>query len=483
MQTADTAVLDPSGVVTAALSGTSRGEFTVHSQARDVAGNVDTDVTMTWWVDAVAPAPPRLVATPAGVTALTSATFQFQLLSDTSVGQLSFVYSLTRDGEPYVVGSGGNPTIPDPTPTNNNPVQLTISGLLAGSVYGISVWSVSHSGIGSITASTFQWRVITAAPSLAVTSRPDADSGSGTPLFHFVVDWASVGVPQSTSGSNVSVSVALLGDVDLGGFHTPPSCHGGDGGSSGSSELLRYGQRDCVSGDCGTGSGCDYVVSLPAAGTHTLQAQAVLSGTAGPALVLQWSYVRCNSMQYGVISGNDTLVCVACPSGGDCSTTPSSADEQANSSTTAITAGSSVAAVTQSDIVAQAGWWASDGSSGLVFYKCAIAEACLSGGNGSRARCRAGYVGIACSVCADGYFEQFGKCALCPSSSGASIGALLGIVVVLVVACGGVYAVRALLPVDVLKLGLSMLQVRRVGRTIGVDCCGCVGRCSCGLTV
>ena len=33
---------------------------------------------------------------------------------------------------------------------------------------------------------------------------------------------------------------------------------------------------------------------------------------------------------------------------------------------------------------------------GLTFYKCPIAEACLPGGNGSRAECATGYAGIAC---------------------------------------------------------------------------------------
>ena len=47
----------------------------------------------------------------------------------------------------------------------------------------------------------------------------------------------------------------------------------------------------------------------------------------------------------------------------------------------------------------------------------------------------------------------------CPSSGGASIAAMLGILAVLIVACFVVFRYRALLPVDVLKLGLSMLQV------------------------
>ena len=99
-----------------------------------------------------------------------------------------------------------------------------------------------------------------------------------------------------------------------------------------------------------------------------------------------------------------------------------------------------------------------------VTARCPIAEACEQGGNGSRSACSTGYVGIACSVCAAGYYEQFGKCVSCPPSSGASISALVGIAMLLVVLCVALYFVRTLLPVDLLKLGLSMLQVRVCGR-------------------
>ena len=65
-----------------------------------------------------------------------------------------------------------------------------------------------------------------------------------------------------------------------------------------------------------------------------------------------------------------------------------------------------------------------------------------------------------CSVCAENYFQQFGKCAPCPATYSASVGELVGIAVVLAVLAGTVFFIRKILPVDVLKLGLSMLQVR-----------------------
>ena len=63
------------------------------------------------------------------------------------------------------------------------------------------------------------------------------------------------------------------------------------------------------------------------------------------------------------------------------------------------------------------------------------------------------------SLCVDGYFEQFGVCVACPASSSASSGQVAGIVLLLVAVCAVLFQLRTLLPVDVLKLGLSMLQV------------------------
>ena len=120
------------------------------------------------------------------------------------------------------------------------------------------------------------------------------------------------------------------------------------------------------------------------------------------------------------------------------------------------------------DVIAQPGFWAEtntsaspgDSSASLTFYRCPLADACLPGVNGSRVECAPGYGSVACSVCLDGYFEQFGRCVQCPATKGASVSVLLLVVFGVSLALGVVYTVRKLLPVDVLKLGLSMLQVR-----------------------
>ena len=188
--------------------------------------------------------------------------------------------------------------------------------------------------------------------------------------------------------------------------------------------------------------------------------------TTGSPLVLQWTHVVCDASHFAVVSGNDTVTCEACPPGGQCalsaalssvSVAPSSNDSE--QSTTRSSLLSNV--VVQQAIVAQPGWWASTSSDGSTFYPCPIPSACLPGGNGSRARCADGYAGVLCGVCADGYIEQFGSCLRCPTSRSESNGAIAGIVFALLAVVGVVIYLRAMLPIDVMKLGLSMLQVRR----------------------
>ena len=167
---------------------------------------------------------------------------------------------------------------------------------------------------------------------------------------------------------------------------------------------------------------------------------------------VQWTFVRCSSNQYAVLANDDSdaVECRQCPNGADCSGAVSSYSDVSRGI---------VDVVTLANVVVQPGYWASPISDGLTYYACPIAAACLHGTNESRSECAVGYTGIACSVCAPQYFEQFGKCVACPPSSGASAGALVGIATLLLVLCYAVFRVRSILPVDVLKLGVSMLQV------------------------
>ena len=49
---------------------------------------------------------------------------------------------------------------------------------------------------------------------------------------------------------------------------------------------------------------------------------------------------------------------------------------------------------------------------------------------------------------------------MCPAGRSQSAGALFGVLLALTIAGCVAYAIRRLLPIDILKLGLSMIQVR-----------------------
>ena len=286
--------------------------------------------------------------------------------------------------------------------------------------------------------------------------------------------------------------------------------------------------------------------------TIVVQVQSVLDGTAGTSLSVQWTHVVCSSSQYAVLSNHDTVTCMPCPVGGQCSSAVAStaADVAANATLADVQASVLSDVVVQQGIVALQGYWASPVSDGAQFYQCPVADACLAGGNGTRARCADGYEGVLCSVCSVGYFEQFNRCVhadtrvwgrgekmleiglvlrvvvcyvftdrtggdlqyfrlrgvvpplwlwmlftfcvascdcaclcicmrryyyyysyfyyfyyyyrrcvKCPAARSQSVGAVVGIVAAAVVCGAVVYSVRALLPVDVLKLGVSMVQI------------------------
>ena len=107
--------------------------------------------------------------------------------------------------------------------------------------------------------------------------------------------------------------------------------------------------------------------------------------------LVQWSYVRCSAVEYAVITGADSIQCVPCPLGADCSPQAALAQDL-----TSAPSGDFDSVVQLSDVVARPGYWAAPTSDGLTYYPCPIDGACVLGGNGSRARCAEGYAGIAC---------------------------------------------------------------------------------------
>ena len=143
-----------------------------------------------------------------------------------------------------------------------------------------------------------------------------------------------------------------------------------------------------------------YTLALRSAGSFALQVHSLLFTSPGTDTVVSWNYVRCSTTQFALVTGNDTVTCVACPVGGRC-----------DGGTDVTSDGTSAGIVQLSDVVAQDGYWAAPDSTTGVFYQCPVVDACVSGGNGTRALCSPGYTGVLCSVCDAGYFEQFGRCA------------------------------------------------------------------------
>jgi hypothetical protein len=396
------------------------GQYRVWWRASDEADNVGDASSMLLWLDTLTTpsTPPSFTDAPDTVYFLTSAIFEVKASGDTSPGRLSFVYELTR-------GVVVNPleTAPLPEPTNDDAVQLLVGGLVGDVAYSLRVWTQDQAGHRSAKAAQFTWSVATVAPTVIVSLRPSPVSSLLQPVFVFSAVWGNGSARQGV----VPDATFLVSLVGVSASHSPCDERGA--------------ASNCSSWCNGTR--CEYSPRLDTPQSYTLQLQAVLSGRAGDVVSEQWEYRRCRSDQYAVITNGDSIECKACPSGGDC--TPASQTD----------------VVTQADIVARAGYWASPSSDGSRFYRCPILGACVGGVNGSRAVCATGYDHVACSLCADGYFEQFGLCVACPKSSGTSIGALFGLSMLLLAIAGVLFLLRLreLLPIDVIKLGVSMVQI------------------------
>ena len=444
--------------------------FVLHTRVVDGAGNVGDAILFEWWVDTLPPDGPIVVARPDAVVLADQVEFTFALpaAAAQTPGVVSYDFLLFKDGVRYVL-PGGNPVIADPAPTNDNPVVLSLRGLPKDASYAVNVWTRSQPGVPSMSVVYETWQMLSSPPSVVVLQRPDAVSGSSAPVFVFAADWGASGI-----GANATVAfqVQLLGDADLGTYHVPVTCD--------ASRVNSADQRDCFHDDCST-AGCAYTVQLSQAkGTtrpYTLQVRTMLFSSPGATTTLSWSFVRCAGDQFTVFSGVDTVQCERCPTGGDCSGTTLPSDMlTVNTSQGAI----STQVVVQQHIAAQSGFWASDASDGLTFYKCPLPEACLPGVNGTKAQCATGYAGVLCSVCDIGYFDQYGHCVLCPtSSSGGSIVATIALPIFLFCIFLVLFAVRNLAPRGMMKVGISMLQI--VARCVQTRCM--IFFAACGVVV
>jgi hypothetical protein len=409
---------------------TSDGFYVLFVRAVDGAGNVGGVSNVSWWLDSTPPSsPPVMTRTPDAVTLSRDALFELQGVDDGSPGQLSFRYRWFSGGVLKSNSGVGDGFVPVPalpsTPTSV--VQLRLIDGAVDSSHLIEVASVDALGRASALSTSFGWRVLAAAPVVAVLSQPANVSGNATATFVMAAAWKN-GASRSDDASASAFQVMLLnGGGDAGQWHDP----------------CRFAERARECAAACSGARCVYSLKLGGAGAYTLQMRAVLLNTTGDVSVVSWTYIRCSDSEFAVLSGvgGDAIECKACPSGGNCSrASPSDV-------------------VTQANIVARVGYWASPSSDGSRFYRCPILGACVGGGNGSRAACATGYDHVACSLCADGYFEQFGLCVPCPKSKSGSVGAVVGLSLMLIALCGGLYVVRNVLPIDVIKLGVSMMQI------------------------
>ncbi len=249
----------------------------------------------------------------------------------------------------------------------------------------------------------FTWDVLSAAPSVVVHTRPDRVSSSWRPALTVRAQWGSE-EPPPLGNALLRFQFQLLGSRDLGVFHSPPSCPEDLASLGVGSARLPV---DCVDAGC-DGTGCVYRLALPrvpgTSSSYTLQIRSRLLSAYGRTDTEAWNHVVCSTLQYAVLSGNDTVVCLPCPEGGDCS-------GGTLASLLAAVPGAANAVVQQQHIVARQGYWASPNSSGLAYDKCPNTNAvtCLQGVNGTRSRCAAGYRGLVCNVCDHGYVHTAAK--------------------------------------------------------------------------
>ena len=79
---------------------------------------------------------------------------------------------------------------------------------------------------------------------------------------------------------------------------------------------------------------------------------------------------------------------------------------------------------------------------------------------GSRSLCATGYVGVLCSVCAPGYFSEYGSCFQCPTAATpTTTAATVGLPLALVVVFALLFMVRHVAPDGMMKVGVTMFQV------------------------
>ena len=198
--------------IAAFVAANSLGRFVLYTRAFDDAGNVGEVIAVEWWVDPVPPLPPVLLAAPDAISLSTSALFQLKMVGSRSPGRISFHYNVTCTGSGATAAIVADlPTLAQPSPTNNDPVELSLTGLQPDRTYTMMLSSFSQAGVASLDSTVFSWQILSSAPSVVVAVHPDTVSGSDRPVFQFVARGPTAEVAPAFA--NVTYLVALLGDI------------------------------------------------------------------------------------------------------------------------------------------------------------------------------------------------------------------------------------------------------------------------------
>ncbi len=124
-------------------------------------------------------------------------------------------------------------------------------------------------------------------------------------------DWGSSPAPRRSDA--LVFEFSLPGVHRAEGFHTPPVC------APAVEDFAS--QPDCLVAGCNA-TLCEYKVALRrepgTARDYSLQLRATVFGLTGPSLFVPWQHKQCSTSQYAVLSGRDSVTCMACPEGGDC---------------------------------------------------------------------------------------------------------------------------------------------------------------------
>jgi hypothetical protein len=141
---------------------------------------------------------------------------------------------------------------------------------------------------------------------------------------------------------------------------------------------------------------CNYTFPVKL-GVHEIQIRAVdrASSIAGPPALWRWSVEECREDQYANITGDGSLACEPCPTGGDCK----------------------AKGATAHSLVAKPGWWVPPQGPRLTLYRCPLPGSCL-GGNESVCAASLGFKNSTlCGQCLPHYVRRGEGCTRCPHIS------------------------------------------------------------------